>query len=148
MFSYLCDLSSEVGHHPHHLVLITLIDVQPYGKGVPVLQQEIVKLALVLPFIWGWPGHILLDFQGDEMGLVEVTTGSLLYRLHADNGIYPGLTSPDQDCLLHAIPSGGLHISNISDGIHLHHTVTIEGKQLGIYTHSIPRPRDKTARSG
>ena len=122
VFSCLCDLSLEVGHHPHHPVLIALIGVQPHGEGVPALQQEVVKLALVLPFVWGWPGHVLLGFQSDEVGLVGVTVGSLLCRLHADNGVHPELASPDQDYSLHTIPSGGLCVSNISDGIHLHRT--------------------------
>ncbi len=119
-FSHLYNLSLEVGHHPHHLVLITLIGVQPHGKGVPALQQEVVKLALVLPFIWGWPGHILLGFQGDEVGSVGITMGSLLHRLRADDGVYLGLASPDQDCSLHTIPLGGLCVSDISDSTHLY----------------------------
>ena len=69
-----------------------------------------------------WPGHILLGFQGDEVGLVGITAGSLLHRLRADNSVHLRLTSPDQDRPLHTVPSGGLCVGNISDGIHLHHT--------------------------
>ena len=116
------DLSLEVGHHPHHLVLITLVGVRPHGEGVPALQQEVVELTLVLPFIRGQPGHILLGFQGDEVGLVGITVGSLLRRLHADNGVHPRLASPDQDRPLHTIPPSGLCVGDVSDGIHLHHT--------------------------
>ena len=122
MFLRLHDLSSEVGHHPHHLVLITLIGVRLHGEGVPALQQEVIELALVLPFIQSWPGHILLGFQGDKVGLVRITAGSLLRRLHADDGVYLGLVSPDQNCPLHTIPLGGLCVGDIGDGIHLHRT--------------------------
>ena len=112
----------EVGHHPHHPVLITLVGVRPHGKGVPALQQEVVELALVLPFVRGQPGHVLLGFQGDEVGSVRIAAGSLLHRLHADNGVHLGLASPDQDCLLHTIPPGGLCVGDVSDSIHLHRT--------------------------
>ena len=134
-FSRLHDLSLEVGHHPHHPVLIALVGVRPHGEGVPALQQEVVELALVLPFIWGRPGHVLLGFQGDEVGSVGITVGSLLHRLHADNGVHPGLASPDQDRPLHNIPPGGLCIGDVSDGIHLHHTqqfqLPVQGLALG-----------------
>ena len=96
-------------------------DVQ-LGQNCDTLQQEVVKLMLVLPFIRGQPGHILLGFQGDEMSLVRIATGSLLHRLHTDNGVYPGLASSDQDHPLHTVPPGGLCISDISDSIHLYHT--------------------------
>ena len=121
-FSHLCDLSSEVSHHLHHLVLITLIGVQPHGEGVPALQQEVVKLVLVLPSIRGGPGHIQLSFQGDEVGSVGITTGSLLCRLCADNGVHPGLASPDQDYPLHTILLGSLCVGDVNDSIHLHCT--------------------------
>ena len=122
MFSCPHDLSSEVGHHPHHPVLVTLVGVRPYGNGVPALQQEVVELTLVLPFIWGRPGHVLLGFQGDEVGSVRITVGSLLRRLRADNGVHPGLASSDQDRPLHTVPPGGLCVGNVGDGIHLHCT--------------------------
>ena len=121
-FSRPCNLSSEVGHHPHHLVLITLIGVWPHGEGVLALQQEVVKLALVLPFIQDGPGHVLLGFQGDEVGLVRIAVGSLLHRLRADNGVCLGLALPDQDHPLHTVPPGGLCVGDINDSIHLHHT--------------------------
>ena len=122
MFLRLCDLSSEVGHHPHHLVLITLIGVWLHGEGVLALQQEVVKLTLVLPFIRSGPGHVLLGFQGDKVGLVRIAVGSLLRRLRADNGVCLGLASPDQDHPLHIVPPGGLCVGNINDSIYLHHT--------------------------
>ena len=48
--------------------------------------------------------------------------GLLLHRLRADDGVCPGLASPDQDCSLLTIPPGGLCVSDVSDSIHLHHT--------------------------
>ena len=77
---------------------------------------------LVLPFIQGWPVHVLLGFQGDKVGLVRIAAGSLLHRLHADDSVHPGLASPDQDHSLHTVLPGGLCVSDISDSIHLHHT--------------------------
>ena len=121
VFSCPCNLSLEVGHHPHHLVLITLIGVQPHGEGVLALQQEVIKLVLVLPYVWGEPGHILLGFQGDKVGSVGIAVGLLLCRLCADDGVHPGLASPDQDHSLHTIPPGGLCVGNINNSIHLHH---------------------------
>ena len=56
------------------------------------------------------------------MSLVEITTESLLCRLHANDSICLELASSDQNCLLYTISLGGLCVSDVSDDICFYHT--------------------------